>query len=941
MYDKGIGGFFIHARFGLETPYLSDEWFEDIRLCAEEAEKLGLEVWLYDENPFPSGIGGLKVSSQPEYRNIFMECREFVFEPGFNPLPAASGNAVEAGSISEGSYTHIEIINKDGIQGIFNAGNRTTGVIFTVDTLRNDNGFYFGIDYMNPDAFRCFLESTHEKYADKLGDLFGGVIKGIFTDEPTLLPWHQDLNWYTARCDGRVSAWDVRIPEALESRGLSLSEVLAAVFLGSGDEGGLIRRIFWEIISSLYETSFFKAYKEWCANHGLLFTGHVLLEEGLYFNHIFQGNIIRDLEYMDMPGIDQLCNTAEQYGMGYMVGNALHLPVMRTNMQGQKTVSSSAHLSGKKRVLSESFGLGSWELSLRDMKKVIDWQYSLGINQLCVHAVFYSIEGFRKYEAPPCHMHNSFWPYYRIISDYTARLSYALTRGIQSAEAAVLYPSSAFRSVYRIGLQETPDRNISDVFDLLCAVLPKIHIDYEVVGEHHLGEAGISDRLCISGETFSVAVIPSFKGLGEKSLAVLKDFLTAGGTVLFWGEPHSFGCSSGRLIAMDPPTEDDMPEGKNFAAALKAALTKTLNLDIQIKGPGNEYVYALNRKADGNNIYFFANTSDSPTGELEISVSAAGQASVLDAVSGKVYPAVFSFSDGRTVIRRSFAPYESLLLYISPEQPLASVPAAAAGSAFTRTELGGAWDFDISDDNVYPVNNWNFNVGTGNGDAAFTYRSSFFVNSVPETLSLMLDDIEYRTAFMGQMNLTVTLNGTEVSLTGTDKSEKGFKLYDLLSAVKDGNNEILIAIRHSAWSGEPHLITSPVKLRGRFSCSSDIGIPGINCLNRRLDPGSWTSQGYPYYSGTGIYRKIFVLESLPGSLLLDLDGIAEGAEVYVNGQKAGIRAFAPYNIDISDYTIKGENLLEIHVFNTMINSLEYREKPSGLLKPPSLMMYDL
>ena len=34
------GGFFLHARIGLETEYLSEKWFDLIRVCVEEARKL-------------------------------------------------------------------------------------------------------------------------------------------------------------------------------------------------------------------------------------------------------------------------------------------------------------------------------------------------------------------------------------------------------------------------------------------------------------------------------------------------------------------------------------------------------------------------------------------------------------------------------------------------------------------------------------------------------------------------------------------------------------------------------------------------------------------------------------------------------------------------------------------------------------------------------------
>ena len=53
-----LGGFFMHARGGLQTAYLSEEWMECVNACLDEAGKLGMDAWLYDENGWPSGFGG-------------------------------------------------------------------------------------------------------------------------------------------------------------------------------------------------------------------------------------------------------------------------------------------------------------------------------------------------------------------------------------------------------------------------------------------------------------------------------------------------------------------------------------------------------------------------------------------------------------------------------------------------------------------------------------------------------------------------------------------------------------------------------------------------------------------------------------------------------------------------------------------------------------------
>ena len=42
MQKAGYGGFFMHSRVGLITPYLSDEWMDCIRLCAKKSGEYGL-----------------------------------------------------------------------------------------------------------------------------------------------------------------------------------------------------------------------------------------------------------------------------------------------------------------------------------------------------------------------------------------------------------------------------------------------------------------------------------------------------------------------------------------------------------------------------------------------------------------------------------------------------------------------------------------------------------------------------------------------------------------------------------------------------------------------------------------------------------------------------------------------------------------------------------
>lgn len=49
MKESGIEGFFMHARGGLKTEYMGEDWFDCIKACMDKADELDMEAWAYDE----------------------------------------------------------------------------------------------------------------------------------------------------------------------------------------------------------------------------------------------------------------------------------------------------------------------------------------------------------------------------------------------------------------------------------------------------------------------------------------------------------------------------------------------------------------------------------------------------------------------------------------------------------------------------------------------------------------------------------------------------------------------------------------------------------------------------------------------------------------------------------------------------------------------------
>ena len=89
------------------------------------------------------------------------------------------------------------------------------------------------------------------------------------------------------------------------------------------------------------------------------------------------------------------------------------------------------------------------------------------------------------------------------------------------------------------------------------------------------------------------------------------------------------------------------------------------------------------------------------------------------------------------------------------------------------------------------------------------------------------------------------------------------------------------------------------------------------------------------FSGTISFSTSFEVaaDQLENDLFLDLGTVGEIAEVFVNGECLGVRAWGPKTFDITTTVRAGTNTLEIRVTNSMANRMEGAMQPSGLMGP--------
>lgn len=98
----------------------------------------------------------------------------------------------------------------------------------------------------------------------------------------------------------------------------------------------------------------------------------------------------------------------------------------------------------------------------------------------------------------------------------------------------------------------------------------------------------------------------------------------------------------------------------------------------------------------------------------------------------------------------------------------------------------------------------------------------------------------------------------------------------------------------------------------------------------------------PRFSGTFRYETEFEWSGPSGSVLLELGEVYETAEVWLNGEQAGVKLCPPYRLEIDGLVRQGNNKLVIEVTNTLVKdqhdylSAFAQQEPSGLMGPVRL-----
>lgn len=134
---------------------------EAIQACIEKSQELGLEVWLYDENGWPSGFADGKV-------------------PALGPAYQQKRLAYEWAPFTDGENVTLAYYVQSGEELLLLTPDDPCSPDFRV--YYEVNPYY--IDTLSKQAVKAFITTIYEAYWAHFGNEYGTVLKGIFTDEP-------------------------------------------------------------------------------------------------------------------------------------------------------------------------------------------------------------------------------------------------------------------------------------------------------------------------------------------------------------------------------------------------------------------------------------------------------------------------------------------------------------------------------------------------------------------------------------------------------------------------------------------------------------------------------------------------------------------------------------------------------------------------------------
>ncbi len=923
MKSLHMNGFFMHARGGLETEYLSDEWFNCINACIDEAKKQGMEAWAYDENGWPSGFAGGILLEDPENHATMLK---YAFTETFPP--------------SDPDTVAVYTKNPDGT---FTVVTEDTGAKEYLRLYMAYDESY--VDTLNTAVTDKFIEATHEKYKRRIPkEDCGKAMPGFFTDEPQYYRWADPFS--------RV------LPEAFrKAYGYEIYPDLPAVFFDfEGAEK--FRYDYYLLIHKLLTEGFIKKIYDWCETNGMQITGHTIEESSLAGQMMCCGGVMPFYEYEHIPGIDYLTrNIAEDIS--------------------PKQLGSVCAQLGRKKALSEMFACCGWDVTPTELKRIADLQFAGGVNLMCEHLYPYSERGQRKRDYPNHYSaHN---PWQNALGEFRIHynnLGAALSEGEEYASVLVIHPMHGAYMKY-----------VKAKWDCLCEIDGKLTELSRLLGEnqvpYHYGDEWLMEKyasvengkLRVGRCTYEAVVVPFTYTLDHHTAELLKKYIGEGGKVwLFADAPNCIdGACADMSWLISTCTRDDI------FAYRDSVLTD--------RNGGNvpELRKAV-RMTEQGKLLFLTNIRENAAEDVTLTLDTSyvtdlGSMAELDLLTLTEKPLVGRRTEAGFEITLDFEGGESHLLIPSALPmtdehikksflPVIPVPEVLRLAEKPRNML--TLDMAQLSYNGTDYEESLAVMGIKDNLLRMKYDGDIWLRFTYETTADYLREAKELHLVTEPMNVKeITVNGTPVTpIPDVWWFDKSFRVSDVLPFTKAGRNEIVIRLHHwqrdyvyyVLYGGVSEALRNClvfdtevecVYLTGDFRLRCDgsftegdrntvlyDGTFALDCPRDTCRMRNIVTDGYPFYAGQ--FKGSFTYDYAEGKpSMLYLGGRYAVCDVTVNGMAAGRLMFSRY-LELGEYLREGENIITLDICNSNRNLMgpHHRRDPEPFAVGPNTFSFE-
>ena len=956
----GMGGGFLHSRTGMNLPYLGKEFMDLVVYAGEEAKKLGLKAWLYDEDRWPSGFAGGYVTQHREYRSRFLvwSPRPYLFgETPDTALKNSTSAAVRSGDrqllgvyqVTGGDgwlkdYRRISEKEPEWPEGI-----RPDEVWWAYLEVCGDNPWFNGqsyVDALNPEAVGEFIRVTYEAYGKRLGDAFGTDYPAIFTDEPQFTP-KQRAGSIDSREEVILPFTDRLLPLFEEEFGYDLLDRLPELFYDRKEVRSEARYHYHELVSRMFAESYSGQIGAWCEEHGIALTGHLMKEPLLSSQTEYVGEAMRSYPGFQIPGIDILCDRHE----------------FTTAKQAQ----SVKRQCKREAMISELYGVTNWDYEFRGHKLQGDWQAALGVTLRAPHLAWTSMEGEAKRDYPASICYQSPWyQEYKLIEDYFARLASVLSRGKDRVRIGVIHPVEScwlcWGTKEKTGeLVKELDEQFLELTDWLLEGL----LDFDFISESLLPGfyGGCEDhQLLVGCMKYDVVLVPNLMTVRSTTLGILKEFKENGGRVLAVGRLPEYVDGKASDPASVSGFANWMKESCEAIPYQRTALLKELREYADLEAFYGDYERADDllcqvREEEGRRWVFLASRKNPENKDmvrkrhLKIKFRGAWNCRFYNALDGSAEDLKsYAGQDGTTVLEIDRYDHDSFLFELTPFEGARTEKDRKAQRKKEQNELvlyETKVPVTLSEPNVLVLDMPEFSfegqpwqereeiLRLDNRlrnrlgfplrmeawkqpwvrekearhkqiEAGSKVELRYFVHSEyeAEQVSLALEQPEETAIFWNGYPVIFEKQGwyvdRRIPVTALGSLEKGVNELCLVREFHEGTNleaVYLLGDFGVRVTGRRAVVTAPV---------------------RELSFGDWTVQGLPFYGGNVCYRINITGDGRPVKIRAEKFA-APLLRVDYQGKKQGVIAFSPYELTTEPIG-KGEQCIELTAFGSRINT---------------------